>query len=155
MDTYVIHSRCLPSLPERPERSRLLLNGLKVSYLKFTSFRHLSQIIFGMSLAAGMRIGLLLGAGDSEQARIASRVALCCNCQCFTYHFEMKKRHFLRFIQTHRQRFLKSCRTLKSISPFFFFSNHCLCNSHLVCFSKGLYPKDIQQRCVSYCLKSI
>lgn len=120
MDTYVIHSRCLPSLPERPERSRLLLNGLKVSYLKFTSFRHLSQIIFGMSLAAGMRIGLLLGAGDSEQARIASRVALCCNCQCFTYHFEMKKRHFLRFIQTHRQRFLKSCRTLKSISPFFF-----------------------------------
>nr|XP_011437638.2 multidrug and toxin extrusion protein 1-like [Crassostrea gigas] len=37
------------------------------------------MIIFGMSLAAGMRIGLLLGAGDSEQARIASRVALCCN----------------------------------------------------------------------------
>lgn len=37
------------------------------------------MIIFGMSLAAGMRIGLLLGAGDSEQARIASRIALCCN----------------------------------------------------------------------------
>ncbi|XP_062591747.1 multidrug and toxin extrusion protein 1-like [Saccostrea cucullata] len=40
------------------------------------------MIVFGMSVAAGIRVGLFLGAGDSKMAHVASRVAMCCG-SCF------------------------------------------------------------------------
>ncbi|XP_062591716.1 multidrug and toxin extrusion protein 1-like [Saccostrea cucullata] len=40
------------------------------------------MIVFGMSVAGGIRVGLYLGAGDSKMAQVASRVALSCG-SCF------------------------------------------------------------------------
>ncbi|XP_061163205.1 multidrug and toxin extrusion protein 1-like [Saccostrea echinata] len=37
----------------------------------------LYMIVFGMSVAGGIRVGLYLGAGDSKMAQVASRIALC------------------------------------------------------------------------------
>lgn len=74
-----------PIFPRITESALLFLDKLSdknsESYASFTF-----QIIFGMSLAAGMRVGLCLGAGDSKQARIASRVALYCGCKYCKIH---------------------------------------------------------------------